>query len=375
MSVTNAELYARSVAIFKKYEGEKTASSDTEDALKLEFGLKLVNSKLARGVKDYHNLPDRGAMVKQYVDELFDNPIPEDVTGYRDVFYTFKHKIQKYQYPTQDAEKFSNAITDEVSDAIWDRFVAGHSTVYQDIRMQPERVEAGRLPIVCFLEKSKRDFDTISNTIPISKYVASGTSNKFELAMLAEEITAGDTLFNTSYYDGKVYLFSVTDYDPSGLTIKQSLYDNFLLCLRVFEPDVELIHIPIDYSSLVGIYDNYRLSQHEAEREIWNDNGLYGMELNVIPLEVRMKLLVEAMDSTIPKELYEVLAKQRRMAITKGQILWNDPKYQKLEKKLRERSKKLLKDAGDIDNYDFDPERVDNLIADANLEDFSKYKY
>ncbi len=377
MIMTNTELYLEAHEIFEAFKdsGSKTPRTDTSHELSKRHGPdKGRSSKMLDGLKKHHGLPDRKRAIRNGLDVFFAGAIPRDTTGYRDVwYYALKHIVQVYQYPTQDDGKFSDAITSEVSQVVWEMFLDGDKHIYSRIGIHSSHITHANPwqldPILFFIEKDKRDFRALAKKIDCSYYVSQGQSNKYELALLAKSFITGIT----SNYDGTVYVFSVGDYDPAGLEIRDTLNETFFQCLQVFDPDVELVHHHVDYSHLTSVYDTYLVSAGMIDKDVW-DGSRDGLELNVIPYDVRMQLLYELLDGKLPKSFLEGVAKRKQMILTKSTILADDKKYQNAITKAEKRETKLLKKASKLKNYDFDENRINAFFTGHEpVSDFSTY--
>ncbi len=327
-----------------------TPISEVKSKLCAKYNIKGVQLavKIGNDHKAKYNLEPRYVAVEKMVDAFI--ATGSIVSGIRDIWYQIKHKIQVYQYPLMTEKDFSDAVVDEIGTYLWKLFTTTNQDVYNDLGITTKRIQSGSQPIVLFVEKELPDYEFIQEDIEPYIYLSSGQPNLFEFAQLAESLQ----------YDDNIYLVTMTDYDPAGLTIAATTFARLQEAVSALNPYATVHHIEVDIAWLS--YPTYQLSKDQVKKSIWDGFPL-GVELNAVPLEDRQEAIVEALDSIIDLDIFEELATQRRKQIEFNLALEESEPYQQNLLDKEEILDEIRTEINDAE-YDFDTDRFDSFEFD-----------
>ena len=345
-------VYHEAIALLKN---EKI--SDVKTKLNAKYGLR--GSQLSLKMMDEHKRINGLCARNEAVEALVDNVVASGAkaSGVRDIWYLLKHKIQVYQHPLQTEVEFSDAITNEIGTHLWKVFTKHDNSIYNRLGITTKRVELGSQPIVLFVEKELPDYKFIKDEILPYIYVASGQPNLFEFAQLAESLQSFD----------EIYLLTLTDFDPSGLTIAQVVATRLQEALSAFG-DATVVHksVELDWFS----YPTYKLSSDQVKKDIWN-YGDFGVELNAIPISDRQDAIANTLDDVIDLEIFESLAINRRTQIEFDKALDASEEYQDAVAEMN-RIVDEIRDEVVNSVYDFDTNRFNGFSTTSTIVSMSE---
>lgn len=247
--------------------------------------------------------------------------------GNRDVWYRIKDQVQKHQKDDESEEKFQSYGNKVIGDQLWELFTNGYPNIYNQIGCKLKQSDVGESPVVLFCEKQLKVFQSIEYELSATTYLASGQSTSFEIALLAQH----------HQHQQKLYLFTLTDYDPSGVVIASTVAEKFALAFEAIGATTEVIHIPIKLNDPIENYTTYELSPaslQTAEKVGFTD--AVGVELNVVPPSDRYAAIIDALEEFLPKDVFSSLSKSRARSYAYEQLMKSDPLYLKLKEQMEQ---------------------------------------
>ena len=261
----------------------------------------------------------------------------ESVENIRDIWYKFKGDVEHLKNTTDDKwDRYVNAL---IGEYLYELFLDGDVTIYSRLNIITKGLSNDtnqyNTPIVLFTEKATRSTDVLAQALLCGVYSSTGQIPSFETVNISEYI-------NRTAKHNKAYLIAITDFDPSGETIFHSLAVKVKNDLKIINPEIEFVVIPVlfgkGYDDIVAHYPTYTLSANKKNKlnQAWIDKGhLLGVELNVV--ENKAELLEAAILKTVAPEVVEELSRHRWNKDKEVQILANDNLYLDLNKKLKKR--------------------------------------
>ena len=166
-------------------------------------------------------------------------------------------------------------------------------------------------------------------------YSSTGQIPSFETVNITEFI-------NRTAKHNKAYLIAITDFDPSGESIFHSLAVKVKNDLKIINPEIEFVAIPIlfgnGYDDIVAHYPTYTLSGNRKNKlnQAWIKKGhSLGVELNVV--DNKAELLEAAILKAVAPEVVEELSRHRWNKDKEAQMLASDNLYLDLYEKLKKR--------------------------------------
>ncbi len=196
-------------------------------------------------------------------------------------------------------------------------------------------------PIVLFSEKRTRSFIQATDALLCGRYESVGQIPSFEAVNIAEY------LVDAALHDySEVYLIALTDFDPAGVSIYNSLSKKVEQAIALLNPTLKLVShsIPygIDYDDAIANNITYTLgtSLKNKLNQAWITTGRpLGIELNVLP--DKDILLEDAMLKLVDPSIVESLSLGRAKRTALADVLAHDEEYQQLLKRLEERKQEL----------------------------------
>lgn len=261
----------------------------------------------------------------------------ESVENIRDIWYKFKGDIEHLKNTTDD--KWDRYVNTLIGEYLYELFLDGDVTIYSRLNIITKGLSNDthkyNTPIVLFTEKATRSTDILAEALLCGVYSSTGQIPSFETVNIAEYIK------RTAKHN-KAYLIAITDFDPSGETIFHSLAVKVKRDLKIINPEIEFVAIPIlfgnGYDDIVTHYPTYTLSGNRNNKlnQAWIAKGhSLGVELNVV--ENKAELLEAAILEAVAPEIVKELSRHRWNKEKEAQMLASDQTYLELYEKLKKR--------------------------------------
>lgn len=270
-----------------------------------------------------------------YIDQFL--ATGETVENIRDIWYKFKGDIEYLKNKPDD--KWDIYVNHLIGEYLYELFLNGDVTIYSRLNLITKGLSNDNhtysTPIVLFSEKPTRSTDILSEALLCGIYSSTGQIPSFESVNIAE-------FLNRTAKNNKAYLIAITDFDPSGESIFNSLALKVKNDLGLINPDIEFKAIPIlfgnGYEDIVSHYPTYTLSTNKQNKlnQAWINNGqTLGVELNVV--ENKAELLESAILSSVAPEVVEELSRYRWKKQKEEVMLASDEYYKQLHEELKQR--------------------------------------
>lgn len=270
-----------------------------------------------------------------YIDQFL--ATGETVENIRDIWYKFKGEIEHLK--NMPDEKWDTYVNRLIGEYLYELFLDGDVTIYNRLNIITKGLSNDthtyNTPIVLFTEKPTRSTDVLSEALLCGIYSSTGQIPSFESVNIAQYL-------NRTAKHNKAYLIAITDFDPSGESIFDSLATKVKTDLKLINPDIEFTAIPVlfgsGYDDIVSHYPTYTLSSNKRNKlnQAWINKGqTLGVELNVV--EHKDKLLESAILKSVAPEVVEELSRYRWKKHEEETMLAGDKRYKELHEQLKQR--------------------------------------
>jgi hypothetical protein len=270
-----------------------------------------------------------------YIDQFL--ATGESVENIRDIWYKFKGDIESLKNMPDD--KWDIYVNRLIGEYLYELFLDGDVTIYSRLNIITKGLSNDthtyNTPIVLFTEKPTRSTDMLSEALLCGIYSSTGQIPSFESVNIAQYL-------NRTAKHNKAYLIAITDFDPSGESIFDSLATKVKTDLELINPDIEFTAIPVlfgsGYDDIVSHYPTYTLSGNRRNKlnQAWINKGqTLGVELNVV--EHKDELLESAILESVSPEVVEALSRHRWKQYKEETMLASDKHYLELHEQLKQR--------------------------------------
>ncbi len=295
----------------------------------------------------------RPAVIREHVDAFL--ATGQTIENIRDIWYQFKGDIEHIKHKT-DSE-WDEYVNGHIGDYLFKLYLAGNTEIYSQLNIITTGLSnAGytmNTPIVLFSEKRTRTLERATQALLCGRYESVGQIPSFEAVNIAEYLE-----FNSLPDSNEVYIIALTDFDPAGESIFNSLVKKVKQSLSLLDPHLKLISHSIpygeDYAHAIANNDFYTLgtSLQNKLNQAWITTGRpYGIELNVLPDKGQLMedMILEHVDPSI----VEALSVSRAREFALQELLSSDKKYQELLQQLAAKRAEF-EDAVENTDYTFD---------------------
>lgn len=278
----------------------------------------------------------------------------QTVENIRDIWYKIKGDVEHLKNTSDD--KWDRYVNSLIGEYLYEKFLDGDVTIYNRLNIITKGLSNDthqyNTPIVLFTEKATRSKDILAQALLCGIYSSTGQIPSFETVKIAEFI-------NRTAKHNKAYLIAITDFDPSGESIFHSLAVKVKNDLKIINPDIEFIAIPVlfgnDYDDIVSHYPTYTLSPNKKNKlnQAWIEKGhSLGVELNVV--ENKAELLEQAILKMVAPEVVEDLSRHMWNKEQEARMLSSDKTYTELHEKLNKRMAEIKDEIESMETL-FDP--------------------
>ena len=296
----------------------------------------------------------------------------ETVENIRDIWYKFKGEIEYLK--NMPDEKWDTYVNRLIGEYLYELFLDGDVTIYSRLNIITKGLSNDthtfNTPIVLFTEKPTRSTDLLSEALLCGIYSSTGQIPSFESVNIARYL-------NRTARHGKAYLIAITDFDPSGESIFDSLASKVKTDLELINPEIAFTAIPVlfgsGYDDIVSHYPTYTLSGNQRNKlnQAWIEKGqTLGVELNVV--ENKAELLETAILKSVAPEVVEELSRHRWKKHQEETMLASDKRYLELHEQLRERVADIREEVESMETV-FDAEWSTPIDADG-VKDMTREK-
>jgi hypothetical protein len=298
----------------------------------------------------------------RYIDQFL--ATGESVENIRDIWYKFKGDIEYLKNMPDD--KWDTYVNRLIGEYLYELFLDGDVTIYSRLNIITKGLSNDthtyNTPIVLFTEKPTRSTDILSEALLCGIYSSTGQIPSFESVNIAQYL-------NRTAKHNKAYLIAITDFDPSGESIFDSLASKVKTDLELINPDIEFTAIPVlfgsGYDDIVSHYPTYTLSRNRRNKlnQAWINKGqTLGVELNVV--EHKDKLLESAILKSVSPEVVEELSRHRWKQHKEETMLASDKRYLELHEQLKQRVADIRDEVESMETV-FDAEWSTPIDADG----------
>jgi hypothetical protein len=298
----------------------------------------------------------------RYIDQFL--ATGESVENIRDIWYKFKGDIEYLKNMPDD--KWDTYVNRLIGEYLYELFLDGDVTIYSRLNIITKGLSNDthtyNTPIVLFTEKPTRSTDILSEALLCGIYSSTGQIPSFESVNIAQYL-------NRTAKHNMAYLIAITDFDPSGESIFDSLAAKVKTDLELINPDIEFTAIPVlfgsGYDDIVSHYPTYTLSRNRRNKlnQAWINKGqTLGVELNVV--EHKDKLLESAILKSVSPEVVEELSRHRWKQHKEETMLASDKRYLELHEQLKQRVADIRDEVESMETV-FDAEWSTPIDADG----------
>jgi hypothetical protein len=296
----------------------------------------------------------------------------ESVENIRDIWYKFKGDIEPLKNMPDD--KWDIYVNRLIGEYLYELFLDGDVTIYSRLNIITKGLSNDthtyNTPIVLFTEKPTRSTDRLSEALLCGIYSSTGQIPSFESVNIAEYL-------NRTAKHNKAYLIAITDFDPSGESIFDSLATKVRTDLHLIDPDIEFTAIPVlfgsGYEDIVSHYPTYTLSGNKRNKlnQAWITKGqTLGVELNVV--ENKAELLESVILKSVAPEVVEDLSRHRWKKEREEVMLASDKRYLELHEQMKQRVSEIRDEVASMETV-FDAEWTTPIDADG-VKDMTREK-
>ncbi len=289
----------------------------------------------------------------------------QTVENIRDIWYQFKHDIEHLKPLSKKDGDWDSYVNDIIGAYLYKIYLEDDMNVYKNLNIMTRGLSntgyTNNTPIVLFSEKRTRAIDNAAEALLCGRYDSIGQIPSFEAANIAEY------LFEKRI-GNETYLIALTDYDPAGLSIFNSLCNKLEDILYALDPDIYVTPVLVpygdNYEEIITNYDSYTLSTNPKNKinQAWIRGGkVQGVELNVF--HDKQERLEATILKHINPEVMEHISEERERTRTFNNMLREDEKHLKLQKKLEKREAKIRAKVDDME-ADFDTTWATSLSWD-----------
>ncbi len=276
---------------------------------------------------------------RKYLTEHIDTFLAtgETVENIRDIWYKFKGAIENLK--TMPDDKWDKYVNHLIGEYLYELFLEGDVTLYKRLNIITKGLgndtHAYNTPIVLISEKSTRSTDILAEALLCGVYSSTGQIPSFESVNIAQYL-------NKTATNNKAYLIAITDYDPAGESIFHSLSQKVETDLRLINPAIEFVAIPIlfgsGYDDIISLFPTYTLSTNKKNKlnQAWIEKGhTQGVELNVV--ENKAQLLESVILESVAPDVVKELSRHRWNKQKEAELLASDKAYQELNEQIKQR--------------------------------------
>ena len=267
----------------------------------------------------------------------------KEIENLRDIWYSFKGDIEHIKHKP-DSE-WDTYVNEHIGSYLFKLYLAGDTEIYHRLNIITTGLSGtgyeDNTPIVLFSEKRTRSFIQATEALLCGRYESVGQIPSFEAVNIAEY------LVDTALHDySEVYLIALTDFDPAGVSIYNSLSKKVEQSIALLNPTLKLVSYSIpygkDYDDAIANNVTYTLgtSLKNKLNQVWINTGRpLGIELNVLP--DKDILLEDAILELVDPSIVEALSLGRAKTAALRDALDNDTEYQQLIRQLEARRQEL----------------------------------